>query len=70
MQELIQLAPALREAGVLKLGDGSKWAELAPAVPSAASGEKAEDEDESVEHPAFDPSIKLRAYDAPGDPKK
>lgn len=74
MQELLQLAPSLRGAGVLKLGEGDKWAELAPAdtfTPSEKMGEKAEDEDEGDEpDPLFDKGIKLRAYDAPGDAKK
>lgn len=72
MQELIRLAPALRESGVLKLGCGDKWVELAPASvsfdPQGARQDDKEEEEEGLD-PLFNPAIKLRAYDAPGSPK-
>ena len=59
MQELIRLGPALRESGVLKLGCGDKWVELAPPPPPALP--------ELQEEPEEAP--RLRAYDAPGSKK-
>ena len=59
MQELIRLGPALREAGVLKLGDGDKWVELAPPPPPPLPDQEPEE-----------PPVRLRAYDAPGSRQK
>lgn len=69
MQELIQLAPALREAGVVKLGCGDKWVELAPAAPfnPAALRDEKDVEEEEEQDPLFDPNVKLRRYDATGE---
>lgn len=63
MHELIRLAPRLREAGVLRFGSDSCYAELAPPEPpEPVEKPVVADEDDG---PLDLDNIRLRAYDAP-----